>query len=72
MTTVSRNPVQDHQSKTDPADWKPVGLARISYGDNGSAMCSCGWSFFHIRAKVLEDGVDRHLAKRHGSRGLRF
>ena len=61
----------DHFSRPKPQEWKDVGLARISYGER-VVWCSCGWRYSHIREKVREDAVDRHLAKRHGGRGIRF
>ena len=50
---------------------RDVRLARISYRGDG-VVCSCGWAFVHTREKVREDAVDRHLARRHGKRGLRL
>lgn len=50
---------------------KQVNLARISY-ENGWAKCSCGWAFGHLREKVREDAVDRHINKRHAGRGIRL
>lgn len=50
---------------------KSVGLARVSYqGDR--AVCSCGWGAGAARVKILEDKIDRHLAKRHNGRGIRL
>lgn len=34
------------------------------------ASCSCGWSFQHLRQKVVEDKADRHGAKKHDGRML--
>ncbi len=66
----------DHQVKAATEHRRKVGLARISTeqaaSGEGRATCSCGWSFFHKREKVREDAVDRHLDKRHNSRGIRF
>lgn len=64
---------QGFQKRIKPEQFKQVGLARISYNDQGRAVCSCGWeSTGHIRPKVLEDLIDRHLLKRHGGRGIRL
>lgn len=58
---------------SDPKAAKPIGLARISYAEDGSASCSCGgWARWHPRREVLENSIDRHLAKRHGGRGFRL
>ncbi len=66
----------DRQRKAAPQTRREVNLARISTESAGTgegrSTCSCGWSFFHKRPKVREDAVDRHLAKRHDSRGVRF
>ncbi len=66
----------DRQVKAASQHRREVGLARIStelaVSGEGRSTCSCGWSFFHKRTKVREDAVDRHLAKRHDSRGIRF
>lgn len=71
---MNRPATQDHQPKrsTEP---KPVGLARITYHgalDRESAVCSCGWSASHIRLKVLDDSIDRHLDRKHEGRGIRL
>lgn len=56
-----------------PAKAKQVRLAVISYTEDGEVVCSCGgWSTNHTRVKVREDAIDRHLAKRHGGRGIRL
>jgi len=54
------------------SQFKQVGLARIRYHDDGHVECSCGWAVGHNREKVREDAIDRHLAKRHGGRGIRL
>jgi hypothetical protein len=61
----------DHIKRPKPHEWGKPRIARISYGD-GMASCSCGWSKTHQRSKILEDAIDRHLAKRHEGKGLRF
>lgn len=53
-----------------PGSKKPR-LARIKYATDG-ASCSCGWVTVHQREKIVEDRIDRHLAKAHGGRGFRF
>ena len=71
MEGFQKPETQDHLKRSKPTEWGNPRMARISYGD-GFAACSCGWSKAHKRAKVLEDAIDRHLAKRHEGRGLRF
>lgn len=60
------------QKRVKPQQYKSVGLARISYHEDGHVECSCSWSNSHSRDKVREDAIDRHLAKRHGGRGIRL
>lgn len=62
---VSRN------SKIPPENWSSPKVAQISYTNTG-ASCSCGWSYGHHRLKVVDDAIDRHLAKRHGGVGIRW
>lgn len=61
-----RRPPQRATSTTE------VGLARIVYPEPGVALCTCSWQGTHVRAKVLEDMIDRHLNKKHGGRGIRL
>lgn len=61
---VSRN-----KPISEPAEWKPGGIARISESDNAIA-CSCGWAKVHPREKVRGDAAQRHLDKRHDGQGL--
>lgn len=51
---------------------RAVGLARISYVDGGGVVCSCGWTYVHVREKVREDAVDRHINRKHNGRGIRL
>lgn len=60
------------QKPLDDGKRKKVGLAIINYGDKGYAICSCGQAFTQRREKVREDAIDRHLAKKHGGRGMRL
>lgn len=61
------------QKRVKPEDAKPVGLARISYADDGTVVCSCGgWTYWHRREKVREDAIDRHLLRKHDGRGIRL
>lgn len=55
-----------------PAQTKTVGLAVIRYVANDEATCSCGEQITHKRTKVLEDRIDKHLARKHGGRGIRL
>lgn len=60
-----------------PLKWVQPRIARISVEIDeiagvGLATCSCGWEKWHARRKVLEDGAQRHLEKRHGGQGLWF
>lgn len=59
------------QKRTRPERWRDVRLAVVTY-DSMGAVCSCGWRNTSARAKVLEDAIDRHLAKRHERRGIRL
>jgi hypothetical protein len=60
------------ERKIPPQDWQPVRMAVISMGSHG-ARCSCGWTSRQItRVKVLDNVIDRHLAKRHEGRGIRI
>jgi hypothetical protein len=68
----NRPATQDHQRKRSTQSTKPVGLARITYYGDTHAVCSCGWSMGHIRPKALENGVDRHLSRKHQGRGIRL
>jgi hypothetical protein len=70
---VPRRP-QDHLSGP-TGQTREVGLARISYAESQRGThgeCSCGWGAVHLRAKVLEDKIDRHLETKHGGRGIRL
>lgn len=70
MTEVSGNHKIARKAK--PHEWKDVRLAVISYSGLG-AQCSCGWvSRQARRLRVLEDSIDRHLAKRHQGKGIRL
>lgn len=62
----------DHQPKYSQPGNEEVGLARITYYGDTRVVCSCGWSAGHVRAKVLEDSIDRHLGKKHDGRGIRL
>lgn len=66
-----RPDTQGFQKPLKPAKTREVGLARISYRD-GAAYCSCLWAARHPREKVLEDMIDKHLARKHGGRGIRL
>lgn len=68
--TVTRG--EGFQKRTPPHRFKPVRLARITYYGDTRVDCSCGWSFGHVREKVREDAIDRHLEKRHSGRGIRL
>lgn len=59
------------QKPTSQPGTKKVGLARISYHENG-VSCSCGWGTPLARDEVVENRIDRHLTKRHDGRGIRF
>lgn len=55
-----------------PKDGRPVGMAVVSYQEDGSVVCSCGgWVYRHIRPKVIEDAIDRHIERKHNGRGFR-
>lgn len=75
---VSRNrpATSDRQPKTKVLRGKTTGkfgIAVISYDAEGRyASCKCDWSFWHQRTKVVEDAIDRHLAKKHRGRGIRL
>lgn len=74
MSDVSGNrpPPQDRLPKH-RAESKPVGLARVTYISETSAVCSCGWAgSARARPKVVEDMIDRHLVKKHNGRGIRL
>lgn len=61
-----------HEQKPTPQQWRDVRLAVISYEGLGAA-CSCGWRSRQARRlSVLEDRIDRHLAKRHDGKGIRL
>lgn len=60
------------QKRVKPEEFKQVGLARIIYYGDTRVECSCGWSYGHHRAKVLEDAVDNHFNKRHQGKGIRL
>lgn len=66
--SVSRN------RKVPPEKWRTdVRFARISYTEDGGAVCTCRWTARRAtRTKVLEDSIDRHLLKRHGGMGFRL
>lgn len=52
---------------------KEVRVAVISYQSDGSVVCSCGgWTYRHIRRKVTEDAIDKHITKRHNGMGFRL
>jgi hypothetical protein len=68
----SRPEPQDRRMPRRPAARKEVGLARISYPEPFTALCSCSWTMTHVRSKVLEDGVDRHVDKKHEGRAIRL
>jgi len=56
-----------------PEKFREVGLARVTYEGDGRVVCSCGgWAYSHVRAKVLEDAIDRHIKRKHGGRGIRL
>lgn len=61
------------QKRTKPETWRTdLRMARASYTEDG-AECSCGWVYTKARrVKVLDDAIDRHMAKRHGGLGIRF
>lgn len=72
---MSRPRPTDHLPGAGPL--KEVGLARISthpnYNREGStAVCSCGWNYYHARDKVREDAIDRHIERKHKGRGVRL
>lgn len=69
---MSRPTTTGFQKPLDPGKHKPVGLAIITYYGDTHAGCSCGWAFGHLRAKVREDAIDRHLTKAHGGVGIRI
>jgi hypothetical protein len=54
-----------------PQQWVPVRMAVISYEDDATLVCNCGWKYRHPREKIRENAADKHLAKRHDSRGIR-
>lgn len=77
MSQVSRNrpEARDRHTKLSQPGKTAVGLARIIYSEvevGAAASCSCGWSIYHLRSKVAEDAIDRHLNKKHGGRGIRL
>lgn len=63
--------MEGFQKPLRPKKTKEVRMARISYHEDG-AVCSCGWVVRHLREKVVEDSIDRHLAKKHKGRGFRW
>jgi len=72
---MDRPTTQGFQKPLDSGQRKKVGLAVISYGTAGAlgfAQCSCGKPFTQRREKVREDAIDRHLAEKHGGRGIRL
>lgn len=70
MVEVSGNRKVDR--KTDPNEWQDVRLAVVRY-DFPRAICSCGWKAKKARRlRVLDDRIDRHLAKRHEGKGIRL
>ncbi len=68
--TVSGN--REAPRKVPPHQWQDVRLAVITYSGAG-ARCSCGWKSRQARrSNVLENSIDRHLAKRHEGKGIRL
>lgn len=72
MSEVSGNRPERPPAKIKPGNWKNLGMTMVKYTHADRVECLCGWSAIHRRAKVLEDKIDRHLAKRHAGRGVRL
>jgi hypothetical protein len=71
---MNRPETQGFQKPVRPDDFKVVGLAVVSMEQAAGrecAQCSCGWTGYHSRLKVLDDRIDRHLQRRHAGRGIR-
>lgn len=66
-----RPETQGFQKPLDDGKRTEVRMAVVRYGE-GYAACSCGAPFVHHRKKVIEDMIDKHLAKKHGGRGIRL
>lgn len=70
---MTKTRMSGFQKPIDDGSRKAVGLAKIRYSkETGITSCSCGQPFTQRRAKVREDAIDRHIAKKHKGKGIRL